>query len=114
VEEAMREELSELIRFELDDPRVQGVEVSEVHCAPNMTRADVLIVVSSDPQVRAETLAALGRARHFLRSQLMERIELYRMPELRFVPGAELKSGVPLNKLLRRMRRGRPPGGAAE
>lgn len=104
----MREELSELIRFELSDPRVQGVEVAEVHCAPNMTKADVLVTLPGEDDARAQALEGLTHARHFLRRQLMERLDLYRMPELRFVAGTETRSGSELNKLMRRVRRGRP------
>ena len=100
----MREELSELIRFELSDPRIQGVEVAEVHCAPSMTKADVLVTLPSAPAARASALEGLGHAGSFLRRQLMIRLDMYRMPELRFVAG----SGAELGRLMRRVRRGRP------
>jgi ribosome-binding factor A len=103
----MREELSEMIRFELSDPRVQGVEVAEVHCAPSMTKADVLVTLPPEEDVRAQALAGLEHARHFLRRQLMERMELYRMPELRFVASAETRTGPEMSSFLRRVRRGR-------
>ena len=103
----MREELSELIRFELSDPRVQGVDVTEVHCAPNLTKADVLVVLPPEVEARGAALEGLEHARYYLRRQLMERLDLYRMPELRFVAGVETRSGSELNKLLRRVRRGR-------
>jgi ribosome-binding factor A len=105
VEETMREELSELIRFEMADPRLVGVEVAEVHCAPDLKKAD--IVVSMPDEGRDESLEALMSAKGFLRHQLMQRMELYRMPELRFVPLVE-SGAAPPGRLLRRIRRGRP------
>ena len=98
----MREELSELIRFELSDPRVAQVEVSAVHVAHDMKRADVVVVAAS-----AEALEGLEHARHYLRRQLMQRLDLYRMPELRFVTTFVGQSGPDLKKLQRRLRRGR-------
>lgn len=110
VAETMREELSELIRFELDDPRVEGVEVTDVVVSPDMRRADVLVVVAGTEQDQELALEGLAAARHYLRRNLMQRMELFRMPELRFRPAAELPGGEPLERLRRRIRRGRPRG----
>jgi len=110
VAEVMREELSELIRFELDDPRVEGVEVADVVVSPDMRRADVLVLVSGSGDEPQAALEGLDAARHYLRHKLMERLSLFRMPELRFRPAAELAGGAPLDRLRRRIRRGRPRG----
>jgi ribosome-binding factor A len=107
VEVTMREELSELIRFELSDPRVLGVDVADVHCDPKMTKADVLVTLPTEEKSRTKALEGLEHARNFLRHQLVERLNLYRVPDLRFVSGTETRTGAELNKLLRRVRRGR-------
>lgn len=110
VAESMREELSELIRFELDDPRIQGVDVADVVVSPDMRHADVLVVVSGSESEQDAALQGLAAARHYLRRNLMQRIDLFRMPELRFRLAAQLPSGEPLERLKRRLRRGRPRG----
>jgi ribosome-binding factor A len=114
VEETMREELSEILRFEMADSRVTGLDVAGVHCAPDLSRADVLVAFSDPAADRTTILAALAGAAGFLRHQLMERMDLYRMPHLRFVAGSETPSGHRLRKLLRRARRGRSTPPAAE
>ncbi|HEY3443712.1 MAG TPA: 30S ribosome-binding factor RbfA [Paludibaculum sp.] len=108
VSETMREELSELIRFESADPRIHTVEVSEVVVSPDMRRADVLVMLPPKDEERTAALAGLEAARHYLRTQLMQRLHLYRMPELRFRAATDASAGVPLERLLRRVRRGRP------
>lgn len=110
VAEALREELSELVRFEVDDPRVQGAEVAEVIVSPDMRRADVLVVLAGTAAEQQAALQGLDAARHYLRWNLMQRMDLFRMPELRFRPAAELPPGLPLARLRRRLRRGRPRG----
>ena len=107
VAETMREELSELIRYESDDPRLADVEVSEVVVASDLRHADVLVSLPPDNESSLGALEALHHARNFLRRRLMERMTLYRMPEFRFVAAAQ-STGTPLRKLLRRTRRGRP------
>jgi ribosome-binding factor A len=109
VAERMREELSELIRFECSDPRLADIDVTEVVISPDMSRADVLVVMPTEPESRETAMAGLMAAKPFLRKQVAKRIELFRTPELYFRPNAETSvSGPALNKLLRRVRRGRP------
>jgi ribosome-binding factor A len=108
VSEAMREELSELIRFESADVRLGGVDVSSVVIAPDGSRADVLVSLPPGQEARQQAMEGLMHAKAYLRKQLAARIELFRMPELRFVADTEPVSDRPLSKLLRRVRRGRP------
>jgi ribosome-binding factor A len=103
----MREELSELIRFECSDPRLAGVEVTEVIVSPDMKRADILVSLPPGTAERKEALTALQHAKGFLRSQLAQRIELFQMPDLRFYSDREASGDAPIERLLRRARRGR-------
>ncbi|MCL4797580.1 MAG: 30S ribosome-binding factor RbfA [Bryobacteraceae bacterium] len=107
VAETMREELSELIRFESSDPRLADVDVTEVVVASDLRRADVLVSLPAQEPARQAALEGLEHARGYLKRQLSQRIELHRMPELRFVAASET-SGAPLGRVLRRLRRGRP------
>ncbi len=104
----MREELSELIRFESADPRLTGIDVSGVIVSPDMKKADVLVSLPGNTKSRQEAMEGLMNAKAYLRKKLAARIELFRMPELRFVADSEPVTDRPLAKLLRRARRGRP------
>jgi ribosome-binding factor A len=86
VREAIREELSEIIAYELEDPRVQRVEVTDVLLSPDLRHAHVRLHLEGDEKGQAQCLAALSGARRFLRRQLAVRIRLYRTPELHFEP----------------------------
>lgn len=108
VSETMREELSELIRFESSDPRLAEIEVTEVVLSPDARRADVLVRLPADEQARADAIAGLEHARGYLRHQLAQRVDLFRAPDLRFVPDSLLPGGQNLSRLRRRLRRGRP------
>ena len=55
----MREELSELIRFESADVRLSGVDVSGVVIAPDGSKADVLVSLPGDKLTPAEGPATL-------------------------------------------------------
>lgn len=106
VSEQMREELTELIEYEMSDPRVEGVTVTDVHIAPDGRRARVMVALTSDTG-RDEAMAALEHARAYLRTQVAHRLALHRTPDLQF----ELDAVVDphhLNKIMRRIRKGRP------
>jgi ribosome-binding factor A len=103
----MREELSELIRYESSDPRLAEVDVTQVILSTDAKRADVLVSLPAEEDRRKAALDGLTHAKAYLRRQLMQRMDLYRFPELRFVPASETGSGSPLTRLLRRARRGR-------
>lgn len=106
VVEALREQLAELIAYELADPRVDGVEVVEVHTDGGLKRAQVQVISHGAPV--EEAVAALESARGFLKSQLSRRLELRRVPELHFSATANLGPPERVHSLLKRIRRGRP------
>jgi ribosome-binding factor A len=108
VSAGLREELDELINYELTDPRIGTVAVTEVHVSPDFRRAHVRLLLQGTPDEQAATLAAINHAKQFLRHQLSERLQLFHTPDLEFETAlpAELGSKVP--QLLKRIRRGRP------
>ena len=84
VSEAVREELAEIIAFELQDPRVLEVDVTEVHVSPDGRHANVRVGVRGDERRQKESMAALDHARHYLRHELGVRLTLRHVPELHF------------------------------
>lgn len=108
VSEALREELGEMIAYELSDPRIGEAVVTEVLVSPDRKHAQVRLHLSNNVNEQKETIRALEGARHFLRRQLAERLNLFRIPELHFE--ADVSSAVTgrMEHLLKRIRRGRP------
>ena|ERR1700761_5503856 len=107
VAEALREELGEIIAYELSDPRIGDAAVTEVLLSPDMRHAQVRLHLSDEAREPAATIRALDGARHFLRRQLAGRLNLYRVPELHFEVDVTSSPGR-LQHLLKRIRRGRP------
>ncbi len=101
--EAIREELYELINFQLADPRIQNVEIAAIELSPDKRKAVVRIVAA-----REETLAALEHAKGFLRKELAATLDVFRVPDLRFEEAAPAVAPGRAIGLLKRMRRGRP------
>ncbi len=108
VSEALREELGEMISYELSDPRIGETMVTEVLVSPDMRHAQVRLHMSEQKEAQADTIKALDGARHYLRRQLAERLNLFRVPELHFEADISPGASERLAQLLKRVRRGRP------
>ena len=108
VSEGLREELDELINYELTDPRVGPSAVIEVHVSPDFRRAHVQLLLHGSPEEQANTLAGINHAKQFLRHQLAERLQLFHTPDLQFEAALSVTLGAKAPQILKRIRRGRP------
>lgn len=84
VAEAVREELAELIGFELEDPRLAEVDVTDVQVSPDARHASVRVSLRGDEHAQNQALAALEHAGGYLRRELAGRLQLRHVPELHF------------------------------
>jgi ribosome-binding factor A len=104
---SIREELEELISYELSDPRIGPVTVTEVQLSPDLRHAHVRVSLAGTAAEQEASLAALDHAKSFLRQQLRERIQLFRVPELHFEFDLAAGLAAKAPQILKRIRRGR-------
>lgn len=105
--EALREELAELISYELSDPRVAAATVTSIDISPDKRHALVRVRVEEGADTK-QTIAALEHAAPFLRHEVARRLELFRIPELHFEPDIATELGPRVDQLLKRIKKGRP------
>ena len=103
VSDAVREELSEIIGFEMDDPRLADVSVTLVDVSPDMRHAHVKVSVESVSDKKA--LAGLDHAKAFLKHELAARLNLRRIPDLHFSVDSHPDADDRIDFLLRRAKR---------
>jgi len=85
VEDLLREELSEILRRELHDPRARLATLSAVTVSPDLQHAHVAVSLYGSEEERLAAVAALRHAGSFLRGRLAHRLrELRRVPHLTF------------------------------
>jgi ribosome-binding factor A len=106
--EALRSELEEILQYELTDPRIDVANVAEVLISPDGKHARVRLNLNGDRAWQEQTLDALDHAKAFIKRELTHRLDIFRLPEIRFEAAlsAELPSRV--DSILKRVRRGRP------
>jgi ribosome-binding factor A len=107
VSEALREELSEIIGFETEDPRLLAIEVVDAHVSPDGRHATVRVACRGTLQEQKESMAALEHARHYLRHELATRLVLRHVPELHFNQDRHPDVESRIDFLLKRAKRSR-------
>ena len=96
----MQRELMQLLREDVKDPRVGKVTITHVEVTPDLSHAKVLVTDLAGREHAADTVAALGRAAGFLRSELAHRLSLYTVPQLTFVYDDSIEAGIELSRLI--------------
>jgi ribosome-binding factor A len=107
VSEALREELSEIIGFETDDPRLHAIEIVESHISADGGHANIRVSVRGTDREQRESLAALEHARHYLRHELAMRLSLRHVPELHFTQDRHPDVESRIDFLLKRAKKSR-------
>lgn len=104
----LSDELEEILNYELGDPRIGEVTVTEVLISPNLKKAHVRLAIQGTPAEQQASLEAVESAKGFIRHLIAERIDLFRTPDLYFVSDLPLDVRGRESALLRRIRKGRP------
>ena len=90
----IRRDVSELVRYEVKDPRVSGVvSVTRVNTSVDVQHARVYVSVYGTLREKENTIAALQSAAGFIRRQLRGRLETRQVPVLRFILDDTLTEG---------------------
>ena len=84
IADRIQEEISEMLIFDIKDPRVSNAYVTDVTVDRELAFADIYIYSTSGSASADDVLAGFRHAGGFLRSQLASRIELRTFPRLRF------------------------------
>lgn len=83
VGELLKEELTDIIRREVKDPRIGFMSITEVDVTPDLRQARVFISVLHEEE-RAGTMDALVSAAAFIRHHLKPRLRMRQIPMLDF------------------------------
>jgi len=85
IADRIKRELSVIFLREIDDPRLEGVNVTSVNVDRELAFADVYVSAFDGSERKKEIMAALKRARGYLRSELAHSISHLRsFPDVRF------------------------------
>lgn len=101
VADQIQRDLAEIIAFELKDPRVGMVTITEVQVTPDYAHAKVFFtMLSDDKEAIKNTVAGLSKASGFIRVQLGRRLTIHTLPELHFVHDTSTARGIEMSRLI--------------
>ncbi|NEX60392.1 30S ribosome-binding factor RbfA [Noviherbaspirillum galbum] len=101
VADQIQRDLAEIIAYDLKDPRVGMITITEVQVTPDYAHAKVYFTtLVDDAEAIANTLSGLRKAAGFIRGQLGRRLTIHTIPELHFVHDTSTSRGMELSKLI--------------
>ncbi|MEO8041913.1 MAG: 30S ribosome-binding factor RbfA [Acidobacteriota bacterium] len=98
--ETLREEIAEVVGFELDDPRVEMVTVTEVSVSDDLRDAKVYVLVDGSEEEVKKALRALQNAATFVRQQVAMNLSMRFAPHLHFVRDSAEENASRINSIL--------------
>src|SRR5688572_23352274 len=101
VADILRDEISQIVGYELEDPRLTMVTVTDVRMSENLRDANVFVTVTGNEEEHRLALAALRRAAPYVRKQLGLSLNLPRTPEIHFLRDSVEEKGDRVDQLLR-------------
>jgi ribosome-binding factor A len=109
VGEEIAHEINAMLAGELKDPRLEGmVVVSGVRVQPDMKHARVYVSVRGTNKEQSDAIKALDHASGFIRSELIERLQLRRLPDLHFTLDLSQEHVERIEQLLKEMKKDKP------
>jgi ribosome-binding factor A len=100
VADMLREEIAQIVGYELEDPRLTMVTVTDVRVADNLRDAKVYVLVAGDEAEHQAAMAALRHAAPYVRKQLGFALSLRHTPEIHFVRDTVEEQGQRVDQLL--------------
>ena len=97
VAEQMRRELADLLMFEVKDPRVNMVTITEIEVTGDMAHAKIFYSAKAASEPLQQ---GLEKSAGFLRTQLSKRMLLRTVPQLHFVYDASIDNGMKMAQLI--------------
>ena len=106
IADTLREEITQIVGYELEDPRLTMVTVTDVRVADDLRDASVYVTVEGDEKEHDEALRALQHAAPFVRKQLGFALNLRHTPALHFVRDTVEEKATLVDALLRGIEKG--------
>jgi ribosome-binding factor A len=100
VNDLIRTHVCDLIERELNDPRVEGVTVTDVEVTPDTRHATIFYSLIGDEARKAEVARGLDSATGWLTRELGKRLRTRHTPQLRFEFDQSLEYGDHMSRVL--------------
>lgn len=104
VGEMLRQELDDIIRTEVKDPRIGFFSITRVDVPTDLRSARVFVSVLGTDQERKDTVEALRQAAGFIRFHLKPRLHMRQIPDLDFRDDRSMEYAQEISEVLAEVR----------
>ena len=104
--EIIKGEIAQIVGYELEDPRLTAVTVTDVRLSADKRAARVYVTVAGGEGEHKAAFTALKHAAAYVRKQLGLSLNLPRTPEIHFVRDRVEEEGERVDQLLEEIERG--------
>ena len=105
VAEQIKRHLNEIVRRDLKDRKIGFITVTACEVTNDLSFCTVYFTAYGEAYSERDAVAALNRAKGFLRSELAKRLSLRKMPELIFKVDESTKYGNKIDEMLAELNR---------
>jgi ribosome-binding factor A len=103
VADLLRDEVSEIINREMNDPRLGFVSITHVDLSPDLHYARMHVSVFGSDDEQAKALVALNNASGFIRRLLAPRLRMRTIPEVSFRLDRSMAHAENVSRILREL-----------
>ncbi len=93
-------EISSIIQFDLNDPKIGFATVSEVSVSPDLNYAKVYVSFLGKGYQKRDGLDALRRSKGYIKTELSRRLKLRKIPDLTFIVDDSLDKAAHIEELI--------------
>jgi ribosome-binding factor A len=112
VAEEIQQIISVLLQRELKDPGIGFVSITQVDVTQDLKYARVHVSIMGSEEEKRDTMAALERARGFIRREIASRMSIRQVPEIQFRLDRGLEYSDRINRLLNELKEAEAESGA--
>ena len=95
--------LSNIILYELNDPRMSLVAITRAKLTPDLREAKVYVSALGEEKQKKLVMHGLNHAKGFIQKMLAERLKIRILPRIQFVLDDSIEKGMRIEKLLEKI-----------
>lgn len=96
----LQREISSILQFEMKDPKLGFVTVTDVQCTNDLSQAKVYVSFLGKQERNDAGMRILNRSKGFIRSTLAKKLTIRKTPDLIFIQDKSLEQGNRIEKIL--------------
>lgn len=101
MDQTLQREISKILQFEVKNPKLGFVTVTDVQCTNDLSQAKVYVSFLGKQEKNDAGMKILNQSKGFIRSTLAKKIKIRKMPELIFIQDTSLEQGNKIESIIK-------------